>query len=386
MSLEKVKINPILDHKLSNFSRTLIPLIWMVLPVVLLGLQLRPSASLSVIICFGSQFDATLLDEVRSIPHLVFPGTGYDGQFYAQLALDPSLRNPQLSTALDNPVYRGRRILLPALAYLLGLGIPGLIIQAYALINLLFFGLLVGGLIYFYKPTSLQDYLVITAIVWTTGCLVSVTRALVDLPASVLTLLAVFMQGTGALPVFLAAVLCKETSALSILSIAWPKTWNWKQTGSALLRASLVFLPYLGWLYYVQIHLGSGLALGIKNFEIPFVAFAQHFWGTIHSLLISFNFYDLSELLALVSLTVQAVYLLKKPRIDSPIWRMGVLFAVFYFFLGSSVLVQQLNYTRALLPLSMAFNLLLNRSQEKHFGRWFVLGNIGLTWINLILV
>jgi hypothetical protein len=386
MILAKVQAYPVLDYKLSQFSRLLIPLIWITLPVILIALQLRPGASLSTVICFGSQFDAVALDEVKSIPHIVFPGTGYDGQFYAQLAIDPSLRNPQLAGALDFPVYRGRRILLPALSYLLGLGVPRLIIQVYAITNLLFFGLLVGTLLFFYKPVTVKDYLAITATVWTIGSLVSVTRALVDLPASVLTLLAVFIQGTGSLPVFLAAVLCRETSAFSILSIAWPKTWDWNKIAQALSRIGIVLLPYLGWLYYVQAHLGSGPLLGIKNIELPFVALAQHLRQVTHSLLISFNLYNLSELLAPISLAVQAVYFLKKPHFDSPIWRMGVTFAFFFFFVGSSVWVQQENYSRVLLPLSVAYNLLLNRSEEKHFGWWFVLGNMGLTWINLILV
>jgi hypothetical protein len=386
MSLQIVQANSLLNYRLSKLSRLIIPLIWIVLPVVLIVLQLKPGSSIYTVICFGSQFDSVALNEVKSIPHIVFPGTGYDGQFYAQLAIDPSLRNSQLTTALDIPVYRARRILLPALSYVLGLGIPWLILQAYATINLLFFGLLVGCLIYFYKPATLKDYLVITAIVWTTGALVSVTRALVDLPASVLTLLAVFMQGTGSLPVFLAAILCKETSALSLLSVAWPKTWNWKQIGVALSRAGLVLLPFLGWLYYVQLHLGSGSVLGVKNFDFPFVALVQHLWLAGRSLSVSFNFYNLSEILAPVSLIIQVVYFLKKFRFDSPLWRMGIVFAVLFIFLGSANWVQQSNYTRQFLPLSMAFNLLLNRSDEKHFGWWFVLGNMGLTWINLILV
>jgi hypothetical protein len=126
--------------------------------------------------------------------------------------------------------------------------------------------------------------------------------------------------------------------------------------------------------------------MGIQNFELPFIALAQHLWQTIRSLFVSFNLFTLSELLAPISLTVQAAYLLKKPRFDSAIWRMGIVFAGFFFFVGSSVLMQQLNYTRAFLPLSIAFNLVLMRSKEKFFGRWFLLGNLGLTWINLTLV
>lgn len=56
---------------------------------------------------------------------LVHPGeTGYDGQFFLTLAYDPLLRHEGTIAALDNPRYRARRILYPALAHGLALGSP----------------------------------------------------------------------------------------------------------------------------------------------------------------------------------------------------------------------------------------------------------------------
>src|SRR6185295_9574986 len=47
---------------------------------------------------------------------------GYDGQFFLALAYDPGLRDPRTAASLDNPRYRARRILFPALAHVLALG------------------------------------------------------------------------------------------------------------------------------------------------------------------------------------------------------------------------------------------------------------------------
>ena len=57
-----------------------------------------------------------------------FPGElGYDGQFYLAIALDPLLSDPGTIVALDAPRYRYRRILFPALGWVVGAGRPDLI-------------------------------------------------------------------------------------------------------------------------------------------------------------------------------------------------------------------------------------------------------------------
>ncbi len=369
-----------LDIPFSKLTRLVLPVILFILPAAMIILQYKPGTSFTSIVAFGEKYNASVLPELSRLQRYVYPDTGYDGQFYAQLAVDPGLGNPGLARALDNPTYRARRIFLPALSYLIGLGIPNLAVQVYAVINLVFFGLLLGTLIYFTKPKTLKDYLVIMAISWTSGVIVSIARALTDLPASALALLAAFLQGTGALPLFASAILCKETSVLSILSIAWPFPFGPKNIGNALLRILIVVIPFAGWVLYVNNRLGSGLAMGIQNFEIPFWALAKHLWETGIDLGASVNKITVFEFLAPISLLIQALYLVIKPRLNSPIWRMGIGFAVLLFFLGGSVWVQQLNFTRSVLPLTIAFNLLLAHPDEKHFGLWFISGNLGLAW------
>lgn len=68
---------------------------------------------------------------------------GNDGQQFLTLALDPFQRLPGTSAALDNAHYRGKRLLYPLLAYILGLGQPPLILYSLALINVACLGILV---------------------------------------------------------------------------------------------------------------------------------------------------------------------------------------------------------------------------------------------------
>jgi len=60
---------------------------------------------------------------------------GNDGQQFLSLALDPLQREATTTATLDNPVYRGKRVLYPLLAWMLGLGQPHLILWSMGLIN-----------------------------------------------------------------------------------------------------------------------------------------------------------------------------------------------------------------------------------------------------------
>lgn len=66
----------------------------------------------------------------------VHPGEpGYDGQFFLTLAYDPLLRQEGTLAALDNPRYRARRILYPALAHGIALGSPRIVPWALVFLN-----------------------------------------------------------------------------------------------------------------------------------------------------------------------------------------------------------------------------------------------------------
>jgi hypothetical protein len=67
---------------------------------------------------------------------------GYDGRWFLTLAVDPLLTRPSSIAALDDPVYRSRRILLPAMAFLLSGGRPLAAEYVVVAINVLAFGAL----------------------------------------------------------------------------------------------------------------------------------------------------------------------------------------------------------------------------------------------------
>ena len=83
-----------------------------------------------------------------------YQSPGYDGQFYAQLAVEPLLRNRRLDKALDTPPYRARRILFSWTAYVLGLGRPRWILKAYALQNIIAWLLLAWLLLRWFPPSA----------------------------------------------------------------------------------------------------------------------------------------------------------------------------------------------------------------------------------------
>ncbi len=71
------------------------------------------------------------------------PDTGYDGQFYFALARDPLVIDPATEAALDTPVYRAQRVLLPALTWAVsGGGNPVAAAWAMGIINMIALGLL----------------------------------------------------------------------------------------------------------------------------------------------------------------------------------------------------------------------------------------------------
>ena len=75
-----------------------------------------PEHGITRLLTAGTAFDERGIPAWRETPKYLDPYPphrwGFDGQRYAELALDPLLRDPQLEHALDNPPYRARRSLL----------------------------------------------------------------------------------------------------------------------------------------------------------------------------------------------------------------------------------------------------------------------------------
>ena len=74
------------------------------------------------LIYFGREYLRKAIPEIQMIDPPTSSQYGYDGQFYAQIAISPLLSRDDLIQALDNSSYRARRIGMPAVAFMIGLG------------------------------------------------------------------------------------------------------------------------------------------------------------------------------------------------------------------------------------------------------------------------
>ena len=145
-----------------------------------------PATGFTSFVRFGREFGGRALPVLSDVPHATEPGWGYDGQFYAQLALDPLLQTEDLRVALDSPEYRGRRILFPAMAWVLGLGRPGLVLQVYSLLNVASWIVLACLLLRWLPAGSGRTLAAWAACLFSPGLLASVRAALPDGPGVLL--------------------------------------------------------------------------------------------------------------------------------------------------------------------------------------------------------
>ncbi len=354
-----------------------------------------PNGFLSLI-HFGREFRDRALPEIRERIPTHSSQDGYDGQFYAQIALDPTLSDKRLAPALDNPSYRARRIGLPLISFCLGLGQPSWILQIYALLNFAFWLLLLGALLRFIGLRRPRDMLLAAALLWSTGTLVSLSKALTDFPAAVVAVLAVLAncRWIAAAGLLSAAGLFKETSVLSLGVVTWRKgadAFNWQRIA---LSAAIVMLPILLWIGYIHLRLPTTDSAAATNLTFPFRGIVNKFWGSIVALTgdragtsSSGRLVLVFELLCPLSLAVQAAYLVVTPRIDAAAWRFGIGFAALSTILGAPVWAEQVGYCRILLPLTFSFNLLIHKHETgRRYAALFTIGNGGMFWMALLFL
>lgn len=304
---------------------------------------------------------------------------GYDGLYYAQIAYDPLLRSDELPRAMDNLSYRARRILPPAIAWVVSFGQPTWIVHVYSVLNLVAWAALAWLLWRLLPVADLRGWFAWTGVMLSAGALNSVRLALTDLPMVALIAAAMLLwesgRRTGACGWLAAAALARETAVLGLAALV-ERPWMSRRN----VRAGLIVgVPLAVWLAYIRLRVGPANQ-GFGNLTLPGSGFIGK-WNEVLSALPVTNDPVLASttVLATLGLTVQALFILTRWRLlDNAWWRLGAAYvglmailntAVWEGFPGASM--------RVLLPLTLAFNVLAHRTRAAVL--WLLLGNIGIT-------
>src|SRR5208283_3641787 len=190
-------------------------------------------------------------------------------QHYAQIALDPLLRDPQIKTAIDNPPYRARRILLPWLAWLGGLGRPFWILNVYAALNFVFWLGFAVTMTVLFRPYGWTGLAGLAAMLLTCGVIASMWASLADFPGFVLMTLAVMVGSGGGAGVLALAALTRETSLFGLVGL-WKFKPPWRDTLKRNLRlACIAAVPMALWFGYVAWRLQMAATVDGDNLDWP---------------------------------------------------------------------------------------------------------------------
>ncbi|HSY52834.1 MAG TPA: hypothetical protein VK785_00210 [Opitutaceae bacterium] len=356
---------------------------------VLLGTYIRiwsPDYGITRFIIIGHEFNQRGLDVYRATPKYMDPYPpdrwGFDGQYYAQIALDPLLRDPQIKQAIDNPSYRARRILLPWLAWLGGLGRPFWVLNVYAGLNLVFWLGFVVMMAVLFRPCGWAGVAGFAAMLLTCGIIESMHGSLTDFPAFVLMTLAVMIGGTGGAGMLALAALTREVDVLGLAGLVeFSRPWL-----QALKRNFWIGLiaagPMLLWFAYIAWRLRMPMSVGGDNMDWPMQAIGRKLgefivmatqggirWAKFY------RDYELHALLTIIATLTQCIYLLTHRAWENRLWRMAAVFVPFFLCIGDPAWESHFTVTRHALPITLGFNLFLAMRPNRRWLLWFLLGN-----------
>ena len=248
-----------------------------------------PEHGMTVLIRFGGDVEEPVLPSVRAVPRYVVEDSfGYDGQFYAQTAVDPFLRDPALGEALDSPSYRALRILFSWTAYLLGLGQPRWVLQAYAIKYVVYWLLLAWVLCRWFPPTNLRNLGRWFGCMFGHGAIISVVAALPDGPSMLLLALSIMAIEAGharrSAGLIGIAGLAKDVNLFwspMLLAPGSLKRTGWR---GLLVWGLLVTGPLSLWMLSVAGHFDIEGIGGGRNFAAPLASYFENWSVTLAAL------------------------------------------------------------------------------------------------------
>jgi hypothetical protein len=205
------------------------------------------------------------------------------------------------------------------------------------------------------------------------------------MPAFVIAFASLGVPTLGGAVLLAIAGLGRETVFLAwparqFIDGAWFSSWRrWVVDGA------VTVAPLALWMLSLQLRFGGGGA-GVDggNLGLPLSGLASRI-GEISAQFSVRPIASAGDLILhpamqscmlLVSVLAQMVYLITRPSRKDPIWRWGIFAGGLVLCLGWPTWEAFYTITRHLLPLHMAFNLLLARSLCSHRWSWFALGNL----------
>ena len=350
-----------------------------------IGRYYHPAYGFTALIEFPAAGHSYELPAVQRAPHYDHPQSGgYDGQFYAQMAVEPSLRNPAIDHALDDPPYRAHRILFSWIAYAAGLGRPAWILQAAAVENIFVWLALAALLWKWIPPTSGRAFVLGAGTLLAHGMVMSVRYALPDGLSLLLIAMSVFAMELGR-PMLAGAVLglatlARETAILAgamfLGLLRQPRGWH-----VAAWSGTLAGLPFVIWLDYLRSIYRSKALAGGGHITTPFSGLASELHSLWRHLPDGFTSTVRDDLFAVVAFLAQAAYIVWRlvRRRDTSPWA-----TVAAAFLLLAIVAHPVvwdgapgAYTRVAMPLTMGVNVLLARDPRASWW-WIALANLGV--------
>ena len=221
-----------------------------------------------------------------------------------------------------------------------------------------------------------------TGCLFSIGVLDSVRQSLVDLPALVLLSFAIRAQArhepTKSTLWLALGNLAKETTLIGALALNIPQLRESRQKKRILLSLTFAVLPLGGWWLYVYQRFGATLSTeGLGNFTWPLFGLLTHAklcWNELSQG--NFDGRYSFGLLAIVGLLTQFLALWHHRDAKPAWWRIGAAYSLLLPFLSLWVWSGYWAACRAVLPLTIAFNLLLPASRS--FWPLWIAGNLSL--------
>lgn len=350
-----------------------------------------PEHGITKFLRVGREFDDRGTAVFRATPKFIDPYPahrwGFDGQLYAEMALDPLLRDPHLHVALDDPPYRGQRILLSWIAWAIGLGKPFWVLNAYAAINLIFWVAFAWMSARLFSPLGWSGLAGYAAILLTCGVIESMQASLTDLPSFTLILAALTVGGPPGAVILALAALVRTTSLIGFVGLAdFSPRWR-ESLQKNIGRGLIATVPVALWVAYVlwrfrgrQVGFdGGNLALPFRGMMEKLGEFSVHaVHGPIrwHRLFFElYKSYELHALLTIIAVVTQSVYIVLHREWRSALWRWGAVVVVYFSCISFLSWESHFTITRHALPMTLVFNLLLAARPSKAWLIWFLLGN-----------